>query len=162
MKLKVNYIWWCAAGIYFAVMLWKSQNIEKMFGDALAAGLIGGFSALIYVIFGFIMSAKKTETELMGKVKANDINSCVKLLDEGADIDAVDEKGATALIYAVLNTDTNLVKLLVDRGADIDMSTKKGVTAESIAKGNNLVEISQILNTKKSASKKSFLFNLFK
>ena len=158
MKLKVNYIWWCAAGIYFAFMLRKSQNIEKILGDALAAGLIGGVSALI---LGFIMYSKKTETELMRKVKANDINSCVKLLDEGADIDAIDDKGATALIYAVLNTDTNLVKLLVDRGADIDMSTKKGVTAESIAKSNNLVEISQILNTKKSAVKKSFLFNLF-
>lgn len=133
------------------------MSIEKIIGDALVAGVIGSFSALIYF---FILSEKKTETELMRKVKENDINACIKLLNEGVAIDAVDEKGATALIYAVLNTDINLVKLLVNKGANIELATKKGVSAESIAKSNNLIEIIDILNEKKK-NKKSFWHSLF-
>ncbi len=90
----------------------------------------------------------KLPGELIEKVKANDIEGCKKLLNENCNINEQDNKGATALIYAVLETNEEIIKLLLEHGANKKIKTAKGVTAIGIAKNNNLTYILQILNTR--------------
>lgn len=44
----------------------------------------------------------------------------LKLLNEGADINARDHSGATPLVYALRNQRFELAKLLLEKGADVD------------------------------------------
>ena len=54
----------------------------------------------------------------------------VKVLHKlGANLDAVDEKGRTALIIATLKGDVELVKVLHDAKADLNVRAKSGMTA---------------------------------
>lgn len=56
------------------------------------------------------------------------------LLDAGADVNAADPAGATALIWSVSNIDR--VRLLLDRGADPNSKSKAGMTAFLVAASN--------------------------
>lgn len=55
------------------------------------------------------------------------------LLDGGADIDAGDDEGASALMWAVDSKHTELVKFLLERGADVNHAGKFGRTAWDVA-----------------------------
>lgn len=61
------------------------------------------------------------------------IRSSELLLEAGADVNAVDIAGWTALMWASFNGEKNLVKFLIDKGADIEKKSKNGETAFSIA-----------------------------
>jgi ankyrin repeat protein len=50
------------------------------------------------------------------------------ILDKGADIEANDSEGYTALIWAVDFKHTEIVKLLIRRGADINKADKEKTT----------------------------------
>jgi uncharacterized protein len=58
-----------------------------------------------------------------------DVEICRLLLDAGADIDAVDVFGNTALMRAIVGKKTENVTLLLARGADPDRKNKRGVAA---------------------------------
>ena len=51
------------------------------------------------------------------------------LLDAGADINARDNKGKTALMFATVNGYQLVVQTLVDSGADVNSLDKEGNTA---------------------------------
>jgi ankyrin repeat protein len=55
------------------------------------------------------------------------------LLDRGASIDAVDDRGRTALIIAAERGDAEAVGLLLERGADAAWRDKQGKTALDLA-----------------------------
>jgi len=58
----------------------------------------------------------------------NDINSVVKYLDLGADINTVNRAGKSCLHYACMKGDISLVKLLLQRGANVNLTTIIGRT----------------------------------
>jgi ankyrin repeat protein len=51
------------------------------------------------------------------------------LIDAGADFDATDNRGATALIYAALDGHFECASALVERGANLEAMTLDGYTA---------------------------------
>jgi len=55
------------------------------------------------------------------------------LLDAGADIDALDRHGQTALMNAAHRGDAELVQVLVDRGAGLNHTAKHRLTALMLA-----------------------------
>lgn len=55
------------------------------------------------------------------------------LLDRGADVNARDKDGKTALMIAVLREDTETAALLLDRGADVNAVDDEGGTALVLA-----------------------------
>ncbi|KAF3394005.1 putative ankyrin repeat protein [Penicillium rolfsii] len=55
------------------------------------------------------------------------------LLTQGADINAVDKDGDTALFYAIMSGNETVVQLLLAQGADINAVNKNGITALSYA-----------------------------
>ena len=57
------------------------------------------------------------------------------LLDKGADINALDNKGTTPLMLAVKNNSLPIAKLLLERGADVNLRDKHKKNAMSYAKG---------------------------
>ncbi|MBP2664915.1 MAG: Ankyrin repeat (many copies) [Firmicutes bacterium] len=60
-----------------------------------------------------------------------------QLLDQGADVNARDKAGQTALMMAVCNSHADVVNVLLQRGADITARDSKGNTSISMAKAKN-------------------------
>ncbi len=72
--------------------------------------------------------------------------SCMKfLLEKGADSNAVDENGWTALLSAIDLANFGCVKLLLENGADVNIRDKHGMTplmhSSSQSANNNLTKI---------------------
>ncbi len=89
------------------------------------------------------LSTKNFMTPLMfaasgggrGRVDEADVIAALKVcLDHGADINAFDNTGATALFAAVQRGD-GIVKFLVEHGADLDLRDKQGRTPLDVAMG---------------------------
>jgi ankyrin repeat protein len=60
------------------------------------------------------------------------VEYCLSL---GLDVNAVDEKGYTALHGAAFRGDNDLIKYLVSKGAKVDVKTKEGDTVADMANG---------------------------
>jgi uncharacterized protein len=70
---------------------------------------------------------KKTETQAISSIKL--------CLDAGADVNAIDNQGDTALHGAAQKGDDQVVQFLVDHGAKLDIKDKKGRTPLDAAMG---------------------------
>lgn len=67
---------------------------------------------------------------LIQAVKIGDIKRVQALLVTGADVNASDRDGTTALMFAALRGYTEIVQILLAQGADIDVPRRLyGVTA---------------------------------
>jgi hypothetical protein len=64
----------------------------------------------------------------------NDIDVIKTLLDGGADINATDSEGHTALMWTVFEHNDKAFSLLLQRGADVTLTTRNGDTALSVAR----------------------------
>ncbi len=60
------------------------------------------------------------------------VEYCLSL---GLDVNAVDEKGYTALHGVAFRGDNDLIKYLVSKGAKVDLKTKEGDTVADMANG---------------------------
>ncbi len=67
--------------------------------------------------------------QLVIEAKFRDRSRLEELLDQGADVDAVDEKGRTALMWAAAWGRHDIVQLLLERGAQSDIRDGYGETA---------------------------------
>ena len=76
---------------------------------------------------------------------AGDLNRVCGLLDEGADIDALDEHGQTALMNAAHRGDAELVQVLIQRGAGLNRTAKYRLTALMLAVIGNHAEVVRLL-----------------
>jgi ankyrin repeat protein len=90
----------------------RDTTLPKMAAGTPTAPIArGGLTALLF-------AARQGETDT---VKA--------LLDDKADINAVDSDGNNALVLAILNGHYDLTQFLIDRGADVNIAAKNGRTA---------------------------------
>ncbi len=76
---------------------------------------------------------------------AGDIARVRALLDAGADIDALDKHGQTALMNAAHRGDAALVQALVDHGANLNHTAKYRLTALMLAVIADHTEVVRIL-----------------
>jgi len=73
------------------------------------------------------------------------------LLDNGADVNASDSNGDTALLIVVVRRNTGLmeiVRILLDKGADVNAKDKNGRTVLMVAASEGKVEVMQTLLAK--------------
>lgn len=83
---------------------------------------------------------------LVGDDFSDDRYDLVKrLVEHGADVDAVDSDGRTALMFAVLSENLQVVKFLIESGADINKVDNKGFSALVFAVILNNVDITKLL-----------------
>ncbi len=87
------------------------------------------------------MFAVKLDDHLLKRFEA--LNADPKIikafLDNGADVNASDKKGMTALLYAARrHNNPEMIKLLLDSGADVNASNKDGWTPLMIVVRNHL------------------------
>src|SRR5207253_355118 len=66
---------------------------------------------------------------LLEALRANDKAGVKTLLQSGADSNARDSSGASALMYATLYASSEEMRLLLDRGADVNAANAQGATA---------------------------------
>jgi hypothetical protein len=71
-----------------------------------------------------------------------------QLLAKGANINATDEEGRTALIWAAIAGDVPTVKVLLDHGADLTIKDKGGKTALQAATEKKHQEVVALIKAK--------------
>ena len=78
-------------------------------------------------------------------LEAADLAAIDALLTAGADINARDQHGQTALMNAATNGQIEVVRLLADRGADLNHRAKYGLTAAMLAVVRGHVDVVRTL-----------------
>ena len=89
------------------------------------------------------------DQDLINACNKGDIEAAKRALDSGADINATDESGDSALMLAMYGTHNNLAKELISRNADIStMRNKEGATVLMAAVNSTNAEIVSLLLSK--------------
>ncbi|MCD4709877.1 MAG: ankyrin repeat domain-containing protein [Bacteroidales bacterium] len=84
------------------------------------------------------------ETDLLSKVRENNIQAVKEMIAAGADINLQDQRtGYTVLMMTLNSRHVDMAKLLISEGADISLKANDGATALVLAAGcsQELVEI---------------------
>jgi ankyrin repeat protein len=107
------------------------------------------------VIFGWLALAAlpssvdaappPSSTQLVEAVKHGDADVVAQLLAQGADANAVESDGTSALHWAVHRDNPALVKLLIAAGADVTAANRYGVTPLKLASINRNAATAEIL-----------------
>ncbi len=90
-------------------------------------------------------SSSRLNEQLLQAAEQGSLNEVKMLLAKGAELNAKDNRGRTALMMAVLRKKPDIVKFLIDRGTDVKAKDKDGQTVLSLALGKNQPEIVQYL-----------------
>ncbi len=112
-----------------------SVDVAKLYQENLLSGL--GAKVVAYQQF---MQAQKFHYAL--EVAIEIVNM---LLKNGVEINAQNEEGRTALMYAVSEGSKELTEILIKNGANVNLKDINGDTALIIAIGNENEEISELL-----------------
>ncbi len=128
-----------------------------MFEGVLEQGLIGGISALLLmVIFASLMRSRKENanllqpggiTPLMNAVIQTEPQKMVKLIEDGADINAQNEEGMSALMFSVTSEFYDAAEILLKSGASPDLLNSSGQSARDLATRKGLNDFVTLLDT---------------
>ena len=83
--------------------------------------------------------------DLMRAAYKGDVDAMKIALRTGIDIDAQDEFGRTALIFAVDGKNVDAVQMLIEQGADLEIQSEHGATALTLAVAIDDVYIAYLL-----------------
>ena len=70
---------------------------------------------------------------MWNSIRGDDLEIVKYLLENGADINAKDNYGTTALMKASSNGQLEIVQFLIENGADINIKNNEGKTALDVA-----------------------------
>lgn len=92
-----------------------------------------------------LMGCARQKDSLLRAAQDGDPSRVRKLLNDGADINAKDQRTLTSLMYATVNNHKDIVQVLLDRGADVNVRNDLGETALTLAAREGHSEIAQAL-----------------
>lgn len=87
---------------------------------------------------------KVMNQELIASAEKGDVDNVLKLLQDGADINATDERGRTAVMAATYNNKVETVKALIQKGADINIRDENLNNVLLYAGAEGLLDIVQL------------------
>ncbi|MEO0347892.1 MAG: ankyrin repeat domain-containing protein [Pseudomonadota bacterium] len=90
-------------------------------------------------------SSQDLNQYLIAAVKENDVERAKKLLEAGADVNAVDKEGDTALNWAAYKGNDDLVQILIDASADLNLPGYQNKTPLINAASKGYTQNAQIL-----------------
>jgi len=94
-------------------------------------------SAFLMMLISVPAFTQDVNSQLIEAGKKGETRNIEGLLAAGAEVDAKDEKGVTALMHASAEGHTQSVEALLDAGADVDAQADDGLTALMVvARGN--------------------------
>ena len=98
-------------------------------------------------------STKDKNVQLVQAAERGNLTDVQNALNNGADVNAKDDRGLTALMMASYGGYTNgsyaeIVKLLLDKGANVNIKTHEGITALSKASSGGNAEVMKLLLAK--------------
>jgi len=79
------------------------------------------------------IDSSKINADLRRAAESGNIDEVRTLLDAGAELNATDDEGFTALMYASWIGHSEVAKLLIEAGVDVNAQAKEGGTALMIA-----------------------------
>jgi hypothetical protein len=99
----------------------------------------------IYLEYGAWPAPASPDQDLIEAAKKGCPAVVAAFLAKGAELNARDERGRTALHWAVARRVPECVKQLIAAGADLDAADRDGKTALQLAQAKNLPEIVDLL-----------------
>ncbi len=94
-------------------------------------------SAFLMMLISVPAFSQDVNTQLIEAGEKGETSKIEALLAAGAEVDARDVMGVTALMHASAEGHTQSVKALLDAGADVDAHANDGLTAlMGVARGN--------------------------
>jgi hypothetical protein len=94
---------------------------------------------------GTTMAAVDADHQLLDAAEKGDLALVQSLLEKGADVNAKNGSGATALMLAAGQGHQNVVRLLLDKGADVNAKDGQDTSALMEASKQGLLEIAKLL-----------------
>ena len=153
----VNAKYGMALSPFFSVIIHGNINLISLFlkygADVYDTNQHDNSTALVLAIkrhFGVInyirnkMKGMGVKLHMDGKISTLK-EIIILLLNHGADINAQDIEGNTALMYAAHLGFTEIVQLLIDSGADLTITNNDGDTALDLARQENYQNVVNIL-----------------
>lgn len=128
-------------------------NCQKCGGHSTTAWLF----AAIFIFIG-VCVAEKTNSQpiaaqkdplateqLLSATRSNDVKTVKLLLENGADVNAKETNGNTALMSAAWRGYVEIIRLLLEKGADVNAKDTKGITALMCAAAQGHTKAVEIL-----------------
>lgn len=119
----------CSAG---APKCTASEEIQKQFGTLAAMSGLAEMKTMLAEDASLVHSrinGTNDERPVHWAALSGNIEVVTLLLDNGAEVDAVDAQGLTALHWAAWQGQPEVARLLVGRGASVDLVSVAGNTA---------------------------------
>lgn len=134
---------------HHAVKMRQAATIVRLLGEAGAqidvpAPGIGGMTPLLCAVEHYVEGQAREETALVIRI----------LTHLGANLEAVDSAGRSALVIAAAHNQPKLIKLLIELGADPQRATASGKTPLDYAREANADDAIQELAPKPSGASK--------
>lgn len=95
---------------------------------------------------------EEINVKLLAAARRGDLNTVRILLNKGANVNARDRHGETALIWASAIGNIKLVKLLINKGANVTIFDKEGYTAFRYADEQGYSKVAGLLKEKEIRS----------
>jgi hypothetical protein len=128
------------AGAIFAFVTYKGRSASQPAEPAASGGSSG------------VPVFSNVNNELLSAASSGDTAAAARLLGQGADVDAKNNQGDTALLLAVKSGRIDTAKLLIEKGANIETKNNVGETALIAACTAGHAEIAQLLVEKGAAT----------
>ncbi len=90
----------------------------------------------------------ETKADIIAAAERGDISEIMKLFAGGANVNAIDDEGETALMHAALNGHLDVVRALLEKDAEVNTKSDKDLTALILAATGKSVEIVKVLLNK--------------
>ncbi len=100
--------------------------------------------SLIPTVFADVNTPNKN-AQLIQAAYDGDLQTVQTLLADGAEVNARNNRGVTALIMAAMEGHTEVAKFLLEKGADINAKSNNGLTALVAARSRGYTDIVQLL-----------------